>query len=50
MAYGIDKFMFFNTLIQKLANIAVQIVSIDDLCKKLNPACNFNTNSLKVYT
>lgn len=44
-----DKLMFFNALIQGQTNIAVWIVSIDNLCKKLSSAYNLNINSLKVY-
>lgn len=48
--YGMDELIFFMTLRQKLASIVTQIICIDNLRKKLNPACNFNTNNLKVYT
>lgn len=41
--------MFFPTLKQKLVRATVQIVSINNIYKKLSPAYNFNTNSLRVY-
>ena len=41
--------MFFNTLRQRLASATARIELIDDLCKKLSPACNLNTSSLRVH-
>lgn len=41
--------MFFNTLRQRLASVAMRIVSVNDLYKKLSPACNFNTSNLKIH-
>ncbi len=46
---GIDELMFSNALREKLASAAMQIVSINDLRKELNPACNLNTSSLKIH-
>lgn len=34
---------------QKLASIIIQIIFIHNLCKKLTPAYNLHTISLKTY-
>ncbi len=47
--YGIDELMFSSALRQRLASAAMRIVSIDDLRKKLSPACNLNTSSLRAH-
>lgn len=44
-----DKLIFSSTLKQKLACAAAQIVSIDDLCRKLSLTCYFNFSSLKAH-
>ncbi len=46
---GIDKLMFSSALKQRLAGAIAQIVSINDLRKKLSLACNLNTSSLRAH-
>ncbi len=48
--HGMDELIFSSALRQRLASVAVQIVSIDDLCKELSPACHLNTSSLRAHT
>lgn len=44
-----DKFIFPSVLRQKMASASTQIVSIKNLCKKLSPAYNLLTSSLKAH-
>ncbi len=44
-----DKLIFSSALRQKLASAAMQIISIDDLCKELSLACNLNISGLRVH-
>lgn len=41
--------MFSSALRQKLASIAIQIISINDLRKKLSLVSHLNTSSLKIH-